>query len=303
MFDIITFGSALVDIFAETDIAEKGRFMCYPVGSKILLKNLRFDIGGGGTNTAVAFSRFGFKTGYIGKIGDDFNGKIILKILKDEKIKFLGKIEKKSITGTSIILDSKEHDRTVLKYSGVNDDLNFSDINLKKIKTKWFYLGSMLGESFKTQKKLAFFLHVNGVKIAINPTEYLIKKENIMPLLKISDILILNKEEASLLVKKRDLLKGLHKLGPKTVVITDKNKKILAYDGKKKYSLMPNKIKVVERTGAGDAFASGFVAGQMVGKNIQESLKLGLREGESVLKYVGAKNKLLEIDLKNENRK
>ena len=90
----------------------------------------------------------------------------------------------------------------------------------------------------------------------------------------------------------------LHELGPKVVVITDKDKPIVASDGVKKYFLKPHKIKVVERTGAGDAFASGFVAGQIVGLSVDESLKLGLKESESVIQYFGAKNKLLRIKLK-----
>ena len=121
-------------------------------------------------------------------------------------------------------------------------------------------------------------------------------------MLRLTDILILNKEEAQMLVKgkEKDFVKGLSKLGPKTVVITDKNKTISCYDSKTntKYFLQPNKIKVVERTGAGDAFASGFVAGQIVGRSIKESLKLGLRESESVIRYFGAKNHLLKYKLK-----
>ena len=88
-------------------------------------------------------------------------------------------------------------------------------------------------------------------------------------------------------------------MGPKIVVITDKDKPTVAYDGEKKYSIKPHNIKVVERTGAGDAFASGFVAGLVAGKNINKCLKLGLRQGESVIKYFGAKNKLLKMDLKH----
>ena len=57
-------------------------------------------------------------------------------------------------------------------------------------------------------------------------------------------------------------------------------------------------MKVVERTGAGDAFASGFVAGQMFGKSIMESLKLGLEESESVIKHKGAKIGLIKRKLK-----
>jgi sugar/nucleoside kinase (ribokinase family) len=156
----------------------------------------------------------------------------------------------------------------------------------------------MLGKSFETQKKLAFKLHEEGVKIAFNPTEYLIKEKNIEALLRICEIFILNKDEAKLLTKEKDLLKGLYKFGPKIVVMTDKNNPAYAYDGKNKYSIKPHKIKVVERTGAGDAFASGFVAGRIAGKSINDSLKLALREGESVLRYLGAKNKLLRMKLR-----
>lgn len=87
-------------------------------------------------------------------------------------------------------------------------------------------------------------------------------------------------------------------LGPKIIVITDKNNLISCSDGNEDYFLKPNKVKVVERTGAGDAFASGFVAGMIVGKTIPESLKLGLKESESVIRYFGAKNKLLRMKLK-----
>ena len=98
--------------------------------------------------------------------------------------------------------------------------------------------------------------------------------------------------------KKGSLMVCLRGLGPKIVVVTDKNKLISCSDGDREYFLKPNKVKVVERTGAGDAFASGFVAGVIAGKTIPESLRLGLREGESVIRYFGAKNKLLRFRLR-----
>jgi ribokinase len=298
MFDVITFGGAVVDVFVGTDLAERGKFIAYPVGSKILIKELRFDIGGGATNTSVAFSRLGLKTGCVCKIGDDESGKNILKLLKKEKIKFLGKIERGGKSGYSLVLDSKENNRTILTYRGVNNELSVKELSLRKLKTNWIYFASAIGKSFQTQIKLAKLLKARNVKIAFNPGEYVIRRENLSSILKLTDVLILNKEEAGMLTKERDLLFGLHKLTRGIVVITDKNKKIMCYDGKKKYSLQPNKIKVVERTGAGDAFASGFVAGQVAGRTIPESLRLGLRESESVIKYFGAKNNLLKFKLK-----
>jgi ribokinase len=298
-FDVVTFGSAVVDVFVDTDVPEKRGRISYPIGAKILIKDLKFDIGGGGTNTAVAFSRLGFKTGYIGKIGGDLQGKEILSMLKKERVEFLGAVKKEGKSGYSIVLDSRENDRTILTYKGINNTILPDDI--KKFRTKWLYFSSLLGESFQTQKKLALKLSKKGVKIAFNPSDYLIKKKNLKEILRVCEILVLNKEEARMLTKKEDtkkVLAALRELGPRLVVVTDKNKEILAYNGQKTYTLKPHKIKVVERTGAGDAFASGFVAGQIADKTIEQSLRLGLRESESVITHWGAKNNLIKMKLK-----
>jgi ribokinase len=298
-YDVVTFGSAVVDVFVETEAKEKGDLVCYPVGGKVLINDLIFDIGGGGTNTAVAFARFGLKTGYIGKVGDDSDGKKILDLLKKEKVAFLGKIDKKCMTGYSVILDSSHKDRTILTYKGANDDLSFDELN-KKIETKWLYFSSLLGKSFQTQKKLAEIMVNKGTKIAFNPSSYLIKNHDLSSLLKLCEVLIVNKEEAKMLTAEEDLFRGIVNLGPKIVIITDMNNPAQCYDGQKLYSIIPHNIKVVERTGAGDAFASGFVAGLVVGKSIPACLSLALKESESVLRYFGAKNKLIRMNLKKE---
>ena len=302
-FDIVSFGSAVMDVFVGTDVAEKKGFMNYPVGGKILINNLKFDVGGGGTNTAVAFARLGLKTGCICEFGKDENGRRILELLKKEKVKFLGKSVEGELTGYSVILDSKGGDRTILTYKGANDEVSLSDIT--KFKAKWIYFSSLMGKSFETQKKLAEIMkNKRGTKIAYNPSSYQIKNMNLKSLLKITDVLVLNKEEAEMLLEKngkkeKDALKGLHELTGGIVIITDKDKLISCYDGKKKYFLIPHKnIKVVERTGAGDAFASGFVAGMIVGRGIKECLKIGLRESESVIRYFGAKNNLVRMKLR-----
>ncbi|MFH1308024.1 MAG: carbohydrate kinase family protein [archaeon] len=303
MFDIVTFGSAVVDLFVDTDVAEKKGMISYKVGSKILLKNLRWDIGGGGTNTAVAFSRLGLKTGCICKIGDDEAGRGILDLFFREKVRFLGKIAVREMSGYSVVLDSKGGDRTILTYKGINNKIKQEDIKFRKIKTKWLYLTSLLGESFQSQIKLAEFLKKRGTKIVYNPSEYIIRKygkKKLGRLVRLCDVIIMNKEEARLLAGKGDLLLGLRRLTADKgiVVITDKNKRIEAYDGNKRYYLMPHKVKVVERTGAGDAFASGFVASLVAGMGIEEGLKLGLMESESVIRYFGAKNNLLRMRLR-----
>ena len=300
VFDIVTFGSGVIDTFIDTEFNDKTNSFNYKAGSKILAHNLQNDIGGGATNTAVAFARFGFRTGCICKIGNDNDGKNILDLLKKENIKFLGSFSS-SPTGHSIILDSKSHSRTILTYKGPGNDIKLSELPV--IKTKWLYYSSILKTSLKTQLELIKKLKKDKTKLAFNPSEYLIENVDIKDLLSQTSILILNKDEAKILTKKNnkkgDLLKSLQSLGPEIVVVTDKNNPAFAYDGKRKYSIMPNaKIKVVERTGAGDAFAAGFVAAIIAGKSIDDALKLANKESESVIQHFGAKNKLLKMKLK-----
>src|SRR3989344_81336 len=302
-FDVISFGGSVVDVFIRTDMPEKNNFISYPVGTKILIKDLKFDIGGGAINTASVFSRLGLKTGCITKVGDDINGRKILSVLNKEGITFLGTVDKEGISGYSVILDSQNNDRTILTYKGLNDKITFEEINLRKIDTKWIYFSSLFGKSLDTQKKLARVLYDKGVKIGFNPNPTLIRTKDLDILLELSYVLIINEEEAEILAKKKrlkgkDLLKGIHGLGPKIVVITNKNKPIVCYDGVKKYSITPHKIKVIERTGGGDAFAAGFISGLIAGKSINDSLKLGLKESEDVIRQVCGRKKSTKTKLK-----
>lgn len=295
-FDVVCFGSAMVDAFVETRTKESGGNLIIPYGSKQLMKNLSFEIGGGGTNTAVAFSRLGLKTGYIGKIGSDANGKIVEELLKREKIEFLGKKVKGETSGFSVVLISKDHHRSILAYKGINDTVSAGEV--KKFDTKWLYFSSMMKQSFKTQLKLAKKYKKKGAKLAFNPSEYLIKKENLDPLLKMVDVLVLNKEEAILLSKGKNKLKEIQGKGPGIVAVTDERNEINAYDGSKFYKLKPKSAKVIDKTGAGDAFSAGFVAGLIRNKPIEFCLKLGMREAQGVIKHIGAKNNLIRMKLK-----
>ena len=293
MFDIITFGSGVIDIFVDTHLREQKHKLIYPVGSKILIKNLRYDVGGGGTNTAVSFSRLGFKTGWIGKVGNDSQGKQVLDCIKKEKVSFLGKTSHLK-TGCSIILDSMEHERTILTYKGENDNISFEEISQKN--AKWYYFSSMVGESFKTQKKLARYVKSQGINLCFNPSEYQLKDPSVKDIIKNTDILIFNKEEAELLTGKKDLndmFMAIHKLGPVISCITDGKNGNYCSDMEKIYRLEASKTKPIERTGAGDAFASGFLAALIKTGNIELAMQIGSTNAESVIKYFGAKNKLL----------
>ena len=308
MFDIITVGSATVDALARTEYCEmihdkkKEECIAYPVGEKILMDELVLTVGGGGTNTAVSLARLGHKVAFLGKIGSKYNSKRVVQQLKKEKVNTSLIIKSKTgRTGYSIILDSKKHDRTILVFRGSNNDLGFNEIDLKKLKTKWFYFSSMIGKSFKTQEKIASYAEKNKIKIAFNISSYLAKKgkKYSKNILKKIDILVLNKEEATLLVGKgniKNLLKKLNELGPSIVAITDGKHGVYVYENNYIYSGKPHNIEIVETTGAGDAFASSFLCGIIRKNNIEFALKLGMTNAESVIQHHGAKEKLLKYN-------
>lgn len=310
MYDIITVGSATIDAFAMTEMAEaisiknpreEEVFLSYPAGSKILINDLHFFTGGGGTNSAVSLSRLGLKVAYLGNLGNDDNGDLIKALLKKDKIDFIGTTSNEK-TGYSVVLDSKETDRTILTYKGSNNSLKFSKIKKNKLKTKWFYFSSMIEGSFKTLEKLANYAEKNNIKILFNPSNYLAEKgyDYLFKILKRAEILVLNNEESKLLVKEskvEDRLRILSMYGPKYVIITNGQKDIYALNDGVIYIMTPSKLKdIKETTGAGDAFASTFLAGIIKNNNIEFSLKLALTNSQSVIKSLGAKNDLLSYN-------
>lgn len=277
MFDIITVGSATIDIFIDTK--NKLFKKQVPFGEKILIDNLYLDTGGGAINTAVAFTRLGLKTGCLTQVGSEFEPPKEIDsnlIIRNNNL----------LTDHSIILDATGKDRTILVYKDASKKLDFSEIKLPK--TKWFYLASM---PMQFLKKFVNFVETLQCNVSTDkPNIALNTRKAPKALLDKAEILILNKEEAELLG--RDAINRVSAQG--IVVITDKDKEIKAYTKNKIFKIMPHKnIKCLERTGAGDAFASGFTAGMILKNNINLALKLGLANSESVIQHYGAHNKLL----------
>lgn len=301
MYDIITLGSASMDVLVKTK-EEKANHnsyfnLAYHLGDKVLIDKLFFSTGGSGTNTAVAFSRLGLKTAFIGVVGTDSNGSAILDELKNENVDFLGNI-KSGNSGFSVVL-TQGKDRTILVHKGVNNDLSLHDIRLNLFNSSWLYVSTMLEKSSETTKKLISIAKKRNMKIATNLSIYLAKLglKKLKFILESSDILILNKEEAKALTKKQSISEMIHSIATYCkgiIVITDGVNPIHAYHWKKNYTKKITPVKAIDSTGAGDAFASGFVYGIIKEKDLETSLEYGCKESLSVLKEPGAKNTLLK---------
>jgi len=308
-YDVITFGSATLDIFIKAEdflvkpikkfTAQKG--ICFPFSSKVDVKSLDFYTGGGGTNAAAAFSLFGFKTAYCGMVGADFAGKEILKNLKKFKIKKDFVFEtRKAPTNLSIIF-SLGRDRTCFVWRGASQFLTRKDIPWKRMKAKWFYLAPLSGKLSLLFVPFINFAKKNNIKVFANlgNSQISLKKKTLDSILKKIDILLLNQEEASLLTnisyrKEKKIFKKLDQICPGIAIMTKGEKGAVVSDGKYVWEAKSPSIKVVEKTGAGDSFGSGFLAGFMNKQDISFSLQLGIANSISCIQKIGAKQGLLK---------
>ena len=311
MFDIITFGSATWDIFLRPkkfQIVKDKKFirakgLCFDLGSKVDIEDTYFSSGGGGTNTAVAFSKQGFKAAYCGMVGNDISGEEIVEELKKLGVetRFILKTKLKP-TNHSVVLSLPKKDRTILVYRGASDLLSKKDIPLEKLRAKWFYLAPLSGKLSKLSETIVNFAYKNKIKIAINPgnTQLSLSKKTLKRIFKKVDILILNQEEASLLTKipyqkEKEIFKEIDNMCSGIAVMTKGSEGVVVSARNNLYRAKPLKLKVVNQTGAGDSFASGFVSGFIKSKgNIKFAIQLGTANAVSCLQKWGAKQGLLK---------
>ncbi len=313
MFDIITIGSATRDVLLKAEGFElrkhadspTGVEQCFPLGSKIEIKEIVFTTGGGGTNAAVTFRRQGFKTGCVGIVGDDAVGKEIVDELKKEKIGPIFQKHTDDHTAYSIILVYPNAERTILSYKGEGQHFDVKTIPFDKFRAGWFYINS-LGGHYDLFEALANHAVKNNIKIACNPggKELDHGLEKLKPLLAQIDIFITNKEEGASLVKDgswEQVLKSLKSLVKGVVVITNGHEGVLVADGSGVYSAGVPNSPIVERTGAGDAFGSGFVAeyirrleaGNQKPEAVAKAIQFATANASSVVTKFGAKAGIL----------
>lgn len=296
MFEVICVGSATIDTFLT--VHQKLKSVTY--GTKVLVKHLERHTGGGGSNAAVALSKLGLRVAYLGKLSRDSQAKILTDEFKKYKIKILNKNRSKLPTDTAFILNSEqEKDRIIYVYKGASDDLRIKDLPAK-LNTRWFYLATLIGPAFPALTYLSGYASKNKIKLLFNPSSYLARQglKKLKPILKKAEVLILNQEEAKLLLKTKNnnpvfLLKNLKRYVKGTIIITNGPKELWAFHDGYIYTLQPPKIKVRHTAGAGDAFNSGFLAGVVKGYFLEEALKLGMVNAVSVIQQLGTKTGLL----------
>jgi len=309
MYDVITIGTATRDVFVSGESFKvlkdpahlkkigfkTGEAECFALGSKIEVSKPVITLGGGAANTAVTFARQGFRTAALVKVGDDELGEGVIKTLKSEKVNPIAMIDKKTGTAYSTILVAPTGERTVLVYRGASSNFQKKDVPMRKLRAKWAYIspGTI---SIPLMEIIVARLKKNGVKVAMNPSKHYLEAgpNRLKTILRSLDVVLVNREEASYLTgieygKEKRIFTKFDELVPGVAVMTDGKKGASVSDGKYIYRAgIFAERELLDRTGAGDAFGSGFVAGLIRKNDICFALRLAAANSTSVVERIGA---------------
>lgn len=300
-FDAIAVGDATLDTFVKVkDILvvpskteEHNSMICLPYADKVLVESFEQQVAGNAANNAIGSARLGLKSAFYSVVGNDDSGKKVLAAMKREgvSLKYL-RIDRKSPTNYTVVINY-DGERTQLIYR-LDRAYKLPALAL----ANWIYYTAVGKNHVDLEKEIIQYIKESGAKLAFNPGDYQLARgvKALGPVLRITTVLFVNKEEGFKLVGQRDALDLLHQLsdlGPKIVVVTDGSHGAYAYDGSEAYHMQVFPVKLVEMTGAGDSFATGFMSALYHGEGIYEALKWGTANSASVISYVGPQKGLL----------
>ena len=299
---IVAIGAAVQDVFLEGKIfrpqKEHGELVNeFELGTKNEIDGVTISTGGGATNASVTFARLGLNSWFMGRIGEDIAGRVVLESLADEKVNTsLVWASKELGTGYSTLLLAPSGERTILTYRGASSVFQLQTTRFKSVKPDWFYISSLSGD-IESLETIVAYAKKRKIKIAVNPGKGELKERvRFKKLLDDFSILSINKEEMEELFGTADLFTLLKKANEHVgiVVVTDGPRGSYVIDGSKIYKAgMYKDVKVIDRAGAGDAFCSGFVAMIANGKTVEEAITYGSANSTSVVSKIGAKAGIL----------
>lgn len=309
-FDILSIGDVVTDAFIKlfdddakviTD-NENGKWLAMPFATKLPFDYSAVVPGAGNaSNAAVSFAQLGLKTGFVSNVGADAQGREIISTLEACGVEadFI-RINRGKMSNYNYVLWYKEERTILIKHEEY--DYRWPRFHVRDV-PRWVYFSSIGKNALGYHDDIADWLEDNPkVHLAFSPGTFQIAAgtKRLKRIYERSSILLLNREEAVRVGGGKyddidDLFDKLHALGPQVVVITDGPKGAYASDGMKRLFMppYPDPKPPYERTGAGDAFSSTFVAAAAKGLSLEEALRWGPINSMSVVQEVGSHAGLL----------
>lgn len=308
--DVLSIGDIVTDAFinllddqAWTYVDEHGRkVLAMEFGTKLPYDKAEvIKAVGNASNAAVAFARLGLNTGFVTNVGGDAEGRDMIDALHKEHV---------DSRFVRINPDKKSNYHYVLRYGAErtilikHEEYDYHWPHLRPAEIpRWVYFSSISEHAIPYHDQVADWLEENpDVKLAFQPGTFQMEAgaERLKRIYQRTEVLILNREEAVIVGggnhdDVHDLINKLHALGPKIVVVTDGPNGAYASDGENRFKmpLYPDPAEPVDRTGAGDAFASTFVAALIKGNTQEGALQWAPINSMSVVQEVGAQAGLL----------
>lgn len=318
--DVVSIGDIVTDAFiklfddkATTYENEQGKWLAMPFATKIPFDHVEvIEAVGNASNAAVAFARLGLDSAFVTNVGADTHGRDMIKALDKQGVdtRFV-RINRGKKSNYHYVLWYKDERTILIKHEEY--DYHWPPLTVAET-PKWVYFSSISEHALEYHDQVADWLEQHPeVKLAFQPGTFQMAAgtERLKRIYARSEVLILNREEAASVgggnhEDLHDLFNHLHALGPHIVVITDGPQGAYASDGENRFQmpLYPDPAPPLDRTGAGDSFASTFVAAIIKGNTIEGALQWAPINSMSVVQKVGAQAGLLhekELDhyLKN----
>lgn len=293
--DIISIGDATLDTFIRVadaslmcTVDRENCLLCFNYADKIPIHSLDRTVAGNAANNAVGSARLGMKAAFYSVIGDDEVGRMIRATMKKE-----------GVSEDYLVIDKKRPSNysVVLNYQGERTILYYSEPRTYKlpalVPASWVYYTAIGSNHHSLERSMLAYFKRHKTKLGYNPGTSQIREglKRLKPLLAVTEVLFVNKQEAEQLVGRRgemhELAAALRQTGPRIVVITDGPRGAHAFDGSRLWKMGVFPAKVVEMTGAGDSFATGFVAALHRGLGVPDALMWGSANSAGVIGQIG----------------
>ncbi len=311
--DVLAIGDVVTDAFikllddqAWTYKDEHGnKVLAMPYGMKVPFDHAEvIEAVGNAANAAVSFAKLGLHAGLVANVGADSWGRDIINALHEKKVdsRFVH-INHGKVSNYHYVLWYKDERTILIKHEEY--EYHWPRFRVNDI-PKWVYFSSVGKNALEYHDEVAEWLHEHPeVKLAFQPGTFQIEAgvERLKKLYERTEVLVLNREEAVIVTggsydDLHDLMNRMHGYGPKIVVITDGPDGAYASDGENRFKMpnYPDPGPPVERTGAGDSFASAFVAALAKGASMEAALLWAPINSMNVVQHVGAQAGLLTAD-------
>ena len=274
-FDVVGFGALNVDkLFKVNRIAH--------AEEESFVESVHETCGGSAANTTVGLARLGCKVGFIGKVGPDKEGETQLSGFKNEGVDTNGVTRAQHGKSGSVMgFVDKKGARALYINSGVNDTITRDEVNTDYVsQARFLHLTSFVGEkSFQTQKNLLANLP-QTVKVSFDPGALYARKglAQLEPIVKKAYVVMPNRGELELITGYTEYVKGADALiakGVKMVAVKLGSEGSYVTNGRERFHIDAFNVKVVDTTGAGDAFCAGFLYGLVNNRGLKECGRLG----------------------------